>query len=169
MCQASSRETSGGASSIRWDGGVSNSNRTRTDGWTDRQHPLVLSRLKLVPSRLVSRPWLLALMIIVLLVAIVTHSHSPPRELRSNLCRIQNIILDSMYHAQWQWEVVSLHTDICWATSLRFGGGDSGGGGNYFHCRVIYLRVQWTSIKVAIDDEGQWMRCGYVTADWAVL
>lgn len=110
------------ASSIRWDGGVSNSNRTRTDGWTDRQHPLVLSRLKLVPSRLVSRPWLLAIMIIVLLVAIVTHSHSPPRELRSNLCRIQNIILDSMYHAQWQWEVVSLHTDICWATSLRLSG-----------------------------------------------
>lgn len=56
-----------------------------------------------------------------LLVAIVTHS--PPRELRSNLCRIQNIILDSMYHAQWQWEAVSLHTDICWATSLRLGGG----------------------------------------------
>lgn len=58
-----------------------------------------------------------------LLVAIVTHSHSPPRELRSNLCRIQNIILDSMYHAQWQWEAVSLHTDICWATSLRLGEG----------------------------------------------
>lgn len=112
MCQASSRETSGGASSIRWDGGVSNSNRTRTDGWTDRQHPLVLSRFKLVPSRLVSRPWLLAIMIIVLLVAIVTHSHSPPRELRSNLCRIQNIILDSMYHAQWQWEAVYIQISV---------------------------------------------------------